>query len=118
MNKNHAIPEIYLNHQTLRLLRYIRHHQNCTQKEIKNKFGEEAANYQLINLCKAGYLVATMPDGSYTMFLDGNMYLSYDFTFWASPKAEQVLDDRFDRLWQWCIPTTISVIALIVSALS
>lgn len=118
MNNIQSTPEIYLNHQTIRLLRYIRHHKDCTQKDIENKFGEDTASYQLIDLCKARYLVATRPDGSYTMFQDGNMYLSPDFTFWASPKAEQVLDERFDRLWQWCIPTIISVAALIVSLLS
>lgn len=118
MNQNQVIPEIYLTRQTIRLLRYIRHHKDCTQQDIAQKFGSDAGGYQLINLCKAGYLVATRPDGSYTMFQDGDLHLSYDFTFWATPKTEKVLDDRFDRLWQWCIPTTISVIALIVSALS
>lgn len=118
MNQKHVIPEIYLNHQTIRLLRYIRHRKDCTQQAIAQKFGEDAGGYQLINLCKAGYLVATRPDGSYTMFQDGDLRLSYDFTFWATPKAEKVLDDRFDRLWQWCVPTIISVAALIVSILS
>lgn len=118
MDQKQVIHEVYLNRQTIRLLRYIRHHKDCTLQDIAQKFGSDAGGYQLINLCKAGYLVATRPDGSYTMFQKDDLYLSCDFTFWATPKAEKVLDDRFDRLWQWCVPTIISIAALIVSVLS
>lgn len=116
---NQKIPEIYLDHRTVRLLRYIRWHKNCSYLDIVRKFRDESGGYELRNLCRAGYLVARQPDGTYTFFDDAApQFIQPDTTFWAGSKAREVLDNRFDRLWQWSIPTVISVIALIVSVLS
>lgn len=69
----------------------------------------------LVCLCLDGYLVCTKPGNKPTMFLDGNFLIDSKDTFWASPKTEQFLEERFQRRWQWVVPTVISSIALIVS---
>ena len=109
------IPEIFFDRKTVKLLRYIKRHPYDRLSDIQKKFGESADSTLIINLCLADYLIAIKNDGTYTNFKDGNFVLFSDETFWISPKGKQVLDDRFDRLWQWSIPTIISVAALIIS---
>lgn len=111
--------EIYFDKATTRVLRYIRWHKNTTLGQLQAKFGDDANIQLIVDMCAANYLVCKRPDGSYTMFHNGedsNMY--HDDTFWVSPKGKKLLEDRFDRLWQWSIPTVISVAALIVSILA
>lgn len=115
---NNIIPEIYFNHKSIKILRYIRWHRANTEYKIQKKFGENANSLFLVNLCKAGYLVAIRPDGRYTDFRDGTLKTASDFSYWVSPKGEKLLDDRFDRMWQWAIPTAISIVALAISVLS
>lgn len=115
--KNHKIPAIYMNRKTVRMLWYIRLHKSCTEEEILKNFGDASGSYPLINLCLTDYLLAIRPDNSYTNFQDGNFVTSCNYRYWLTPKGEEFLDNRFDRLWQWAIPTVISVIALLVSVL-
>ena len=111
--------EIYFDRRTAKILRYIRWHPQNTLAEIQEKLGEDANGMTLINLCSAGYLVCTHPDGSRTMFKDRAEWTTYaEDTFWISPKGRKILEDRFDRVWQWAIPILISTAALIISVLS
>ena len=112
------IPEIYFDHFNIRILRYIRRHPDNTERQILKRFGAKAEGLTLIQMCLAGYLVACKPDGSYTNFRDGDFQSSGDYRYWVSSKGRRVLDDRFDRLWQWSIPTIIATLALIVSVFS
>ncbi len=52
------------------------------------------------------------------MFVGEPFEVAPEDKFWASPKAEALLEERFQRKWQWIIPTTISALALIVSTLA
>lgn len=111
--------EIYFDRKTIRILRYIRWHRNSSIYKIQKKFGEDADTKLLINMCIASYLVCIRPDGSYTTFSDSESHvIESTETFWVTPKGRKILDDRFDRFWQWSIPTVISVVALVVSILS
>lgn len=112
------IPEIYFDHKTIHFLRYIKWHKNCTEGKIIDRFHDSSYSMELINMCLAGYLVATRPDGTHTDFRDGKYNTAYNFRYWVTPKGRKVLDDRFDRLWQWSVPTLISVAALIISIIS
>ena len=114
MNKN---PSVYMTRKIVRLLWYIRLHKDCTEEQLLQKFGYDSGSYILINLCLTDYLLAIRPDNSYTNFKDGNFVTAYNYRYWLTPKGEEYLDNRFDRLWQWSIPTLISVAALVVSAL-
>lgn len=108
--------EIYFDKRTRKLLRYVKWHPKETLSSINRKFGTDGTNMLLINMCMADYLVCTHPDGTHTDFKDGPPWDSYgDDLFWISPKGRRILEDRFDRLWQWSIPTIISVAALVVS---
>ena len=110
--------EIYFDRKTIKLLRYIRCHKSKTLYDIQKKFGEDADIMLIIGLCQCNYLVAIKENGKYTVFSDKAEIIENTETFWVTPKGKKILDDRFDRLWQWSIPTIISVVALIVSILS
>lgn len=108
--------EIYFDKKTIRILRYIRWHKNSTVDEIQRKFGESADTFLLINLCLSDYIVAVKKDGTYTNYQNKTeRVIDGSERFWVSPKGRKLLDDRFDRLWQWSVPVTISTIALIIS---
>lgn len=111
--------EIYFDKQTRKILRYIRWHPQNRLQDIRNQFGGNDVDMTLMNLCITDYLVCQRSDGSLTMFKDKEDWIT-DGTdsFWISPKGRKVLEDRFDRLWQWAIPTLISVAALIISLIS
>ena len=111
--------EIYFDKETRKILRYIKRHPNNKLSDIRSKFGGSDVDMDLINLCIADYLVCKHPDGKLTMFKDKSEWVTHsEDNFWISPKGKKVLEDRFDRLWQWAIPTLISMAALIISILS
>lgn len=108
--------EIYFDKETIKLLRYIKNHPKNTLQELHEKFGDTADSMSLINLCMTDYLVCTHPDGSFTVFKDRSEWTTYaEDNFWISPKGKKILDDLFDRTWQWLIPTSISALALVLS---
>ena len=110
--------EIYFDRKTRKLLRYIKWHPKQTLENIQRKFDDNGTGMLLINMCRADYLVCTHPDGTHTDFKDNSPWQSFGGDlFWISPKGKKLLEDYFDRLWQWSIPTIISVAALIVSCL-
>lgn len=112
-----TVPNVYMTHEVIRMLWYIRLHKNCTEADILERFVKDGGSYVLINLCVTDYLLAIRPDGSYTNFKDGEYVTSYDYRYWVTPKGQEFLDNRFDRMWQWIVPTVISVLALAVSVL-
>lgn len=110
--------EIYFDRKTRKVLRYIKWHPKKSLFDIQAKLGESADGMLLINLCQSGYLLAEIADGKYTDYSDGPpWHMNGTERFWVSPKGNKLLEDRFDRLWQWSIPIIISVAALIISAL-
>lgn len=104
---------VIITNGTAKLLKFIRKHQNVTYETLKAKFDLDFMD--LVCLCLGGYLVCTKPGIGPTMFQDGKFSIGPEDSFWASPKTEQFLEERFQRRWQWFIPTTISAIALTVS---
>lgn len=109
-------PDIYFSRKNIKVLRYIRRHRGVLEKSILERFGESVSSMLLINLCMSGYLVVERPDGSYVKFSRPPFKSAYNYKYWITSKGEKVLDDRFDRIWQWAIPTLISIAALCVSA--
>ena len=99
------------------MLRYIRHHKDCTESEILKRFVNCGGSCVLINLCVTDYLLAIKPVGMYTNFRDGERATSHDYRYWVTPEGQEFLDNRFDRMWQWMVPTMISVLALAVAVL-
>lgn len=111
--------EIYFDRETRKILRYIRWHPNNTLSKMRAKFGGSDVDMTLINLCITDYLVCKHPDGKLTAFKDVSEWTTFgEDNFWISPKGKKVLEDHFDRTWQWAIPTIISVSALIISIIS
>lgn len=109
--------EIYFDKATRKILRYIKRHPQSDLDCIHKKLGD--VDMMIINLCQADYICCTRSDGSFTNFKTEKPWCLYaNDRFWLTAKGNKILEDRFDRLWQWCIPTAISVIALIVSVIS
>lgn len=110
--------EIYFDRATRKLLRYVKWHPNKTLDELHHRFGDLANDFQFISLCKTDYMLCTRSDGTHTNYKDGPpWHFDGQERFWVSPKGRKLLEDHFDRIWQWSIPTIISVAALMVSCL-
>lgn len=103
--------------KTATLLRYITKHQSCTFESLQNKF-PGIDEMELVNLCLTEYLVCKKPGRLPTDFSRGPWEVQPPDTFWASPKAEEFLENRRRSWLQWVIPTCISAVALIVSAVA
>ena len=111
--------EIYFDKETRKILRYIKWHPNNLLSTLRSKFGGSDVDMTLINLCIADYLVCRHPNGKLTSFKDAIELTTWEKdNFCITPKGKKVLEDHFDRMWQWAIPTMISVAALIISVIS
>ena len=102
---------------TVKMLKFIWKNPNITFEELQSKF-EELDSMELVLLCLTDYLVCTKPGNLPTNFSDGRFIVAPEDEFWASPKTKQLLEERFQRRWQWIVPTVISAIALILSIVS
>lgn len=109
--------DIIFSRRNIRILRYIRHHPKATVDKIQRRFSEDVASVNLLyNFCVAGYLVRLDADGE-TIPPESprGHYTDGTETFRLTDKGYKILDDRFDRLWQWSIPVLVSVFALGIS---
>lgn len=109
--------DIVITKSTTKILRFIGKHKNITYKDLKEKF-HKLDYMELVCLCLSGYLVCTKPGPALTDFRNGIFIVNPEDMFWASPKTEQLLEERFQRQWQWIVPTVISALALIISAVA
>lgn len=89
---------------TVKLLKFIMKHPSITFEELQLKF-KEIDFMELVLLCLTDYLVCTKPGNLPTNFSDGRFVVAPTDEFWASPKTEQLLEERFQRRWQWIVPT-------------
>ena len=103
--------------QIAKMLSFIRKHPNSTFETIQKKF-KKIDFMDLVNLSLTGYLVCTRENNTCTNFSDGNFKVDALDRFWASPKTDQYLEERFQRRWQWIVPTVISGLALIMSIIA
>ena len=102
---------------TVQILKFIKKHQNCSFSVLQQSFNE--LDYmELVNLALTGYLLCQRPNQLPTDFRDGNFTVPDDAVFWASPKTEQLIEERRRGWLQWVIPTCISGLALIISTLA
>ena len=111
-------PEIYFDRSTIKLLRYIKRHKEPTLCKIRNRFPKDDPTMLLINLCLSQYIGADRKNGEHSFLTDGNWNFTGKEQFWITRKGKSFLDQRFDRLWQWSIPTLISIASLIISIIS
>lgn len=116
MNKmNH----VFLDRRTLSIIRYIKRHPQTTEKTIRFK--------KKINLCDVDPILKallseqiiskskTVLEQQSESNISISSFLSETDPLYITWKGRELLDDRFDRVWMWAIPTIISVAALIVS---
>lgn len=106
-----------ITNSTIKLLKFICRHENCTFAQIKSAF-PNMDFMELVNLSLTDYLLCTRQGKVPTQFRDGNFIIADADRFWASPKAEQLLQERRRSWLQWVIPNVISGIALILSIIT
>lgn len=107
-----------LNKETIRILKYIKKHGTPSEGDIIKKFGEDGTTLQLISLCQEQYLLCQKSDGTFEEFTDIPYVTACDYRYWATPKADLLLENKSLEFWKWVLPTIISVAALIFSILS
>lgn len=107
-----------ITNSTIKLLKFILHHQNCTLADIQKTFKNDVDEMELVNLGLTDYLVCTRSNGQPTQFKDGDFAMEPDSKFWASPKTVKLLEDRRREWLQWVVPNVISTIALILSLIT
>ena len=115
--------ELYFDKKDMQILRYIYRSgdKGARWQTLREKFGDKANIFFLEQLTAAEYTVTQKPDGSYVRFEEGypdwNHVDDGNFRSFTVSKANKLIEDQFDRVWQWAIPVLISVAALIVSVL-
>ena len=108
--------EIYIDKHTRSVMRFIKRQGGCSVIAVYKKFSGESTQL-LKDLTKAGYLVYKNVDGT-VRHADSPFNAKAEDSVFLSPKGNKYLEDRFDRLWQWLVPTLISVTALAISILN
>lgn len=106
-----------ITNSTMKILKFISKHENCTFTEIKSRF-PDADSMELVNLALTNYLLCTRPGERPTQFQDGNFSVPDNAKFWATPHTTKLLEDRRREWLQWVIPNVIAGIALILSIIT
>lgn len=110
--------DIPITNSTVKLLKFIVRHENCTFSDIRSKFGDKVDEMDLVNLGLTGYVLCTRPGRLPTQFENGDFSVGPKDMFWASPKAVQLIENRRRAWLQWVIPNVISGLALILSIIT
>lgn len=106
-----------ITNSTIKILKFINQHENCTFAEIKAKF-PKVDFMELVNLSLTNYLLCTRPGELPTQFQNGEFSIPDDAKFWATPQTTKLLEDRRREWLQWVIPNVIAGIALILSIIT
>ena len=109
--------ELPITNDTMKVLKFIHAHENCTFSEITGKF-RDIDSMELVNLSLTGYLLCTRPGELPTQFHDGNFSVPPDSKFWATPVATELIERRRREWLQWVIPNVIAGVALILSIIT
>ena len=107
--------------RTLQILKYIYHHNNngTSWAKLQKKFGEDEANSFLLEaLNKEQYLVTKDIEGQWIDFEKSQLIMDSRFVSFATPKANEIIEQKYNDFWKWIIPTFISVAALFISILA
>lgn len=108
---NEKIP---VTNRSEKILKHVLKNPNISFSELQKKF--DSLDYmELVLLCSGKYLVCTKPGNRHTMFIGEPFQVDPEDTFWASPKAEEFIEEQSQKKWRWIIPTGISVFAFILS---
>ena len=106
-----------ITNSTMKILKFIHAHQNCTFSEIKAKF-PDIDFMDLVCLALTDYLLCTRPGAIPTCFETGDFRVSDDDRFWATPNTTELIQRRRREWLQWVIPNVIAGVALILSIIT
>lgn len=106
-----------ITNKTMKVLKFIHAHENCTFSEIEAKF-QGIDFMELVNLSLTGYLLCTRPGELPTQFQDGNFSVPPDARFWPTPVTTELIERRRREWLQWVIPNVIAGVALILSIIT
>jgi hypothetical protein len=112
---------IYFDKKTLSVLKYIKRKKDngATWGELRKKFGDDITNISLLETLDSElYTVTKDENGKWVNLNDIDGYRHYNFRSFSTPKANQLIEQTCFDFWKWTIPTVISIVALVVSALT
>ena len=109
--------ELPITNDTMKVLKFIHAHENCTFSEIESKF-QGIDFMDLVSLSLTGYLLCARPGERPTQFQDGNFSVPPDARFWPTPVTTELIERRRREWLQWVIPNVIAGVALILSIIT
>ena len=107
---------IYFDKKTMKLVRYINRHAGISDGKLNQKFGD--ISMLLINLSKEEYVIVKDEKDEYVVHNQPPYRSHSKFTYYPTPKTNLLVEEKVYNFWKWTIPTFISIISLILSAIT
>lgn len=108
---------IYFDKETLRLLKYICKHKGVSEKTLIQKFGDDISD-TLILFVQEQYVLAKDDDGEWCRHDKPPFHSSYRFTYFSTPKGNELIETKIFNFRKWFIPLTISIVSMMISVAS
>lgn len=91
----------------------------ATWDEIRSRFDKDDANILFLeSLSIEGYTITQDESGKWMRFKEGDIHRDQKFRSYCTPKGNELIERRLFDFWKFVIPLLVSVLALIVSAVS
>lgn len=105
--------------KTMRILLYIKRsgERGVTWGKLIQKYGGCANHLLLENFSREFYTVTQDENKNWVDFQKWDGSSNDRFRSFCTPKGNELIEKSVFDFWKWTIPTFISVIALVVSAL-
>ncbi len=108
---------IYFDKETTQLLKYICKHEGESEKTLRRKFGDGVSS-TLILLVQDQYILAKDDDGKWHEHDKLPFYSSDLFTYFATPKGNELIETKIFNFRKWFIPLAISIVSIMISVAS
>lgn len=111
---------IYFDIQTIKILVYIRFHNNngVTWQKLIDKFPDDISPSRLVAFNDEDYLITKNSDGNWIKINNDTAETKGSFISFTTDKANELLENKILGFAKWTIPTLISVTSLVISCLN
>lgn len=107
---------IYFDKETMSLVRYIKRHPGVTEEKLNKKF--DAISMLLVSLYKEEYVIIKDENDNYVHHDKEPYHSAYNFTYYPTPKLNQLVEEKVYNFRKWIFPLAISVASLMASGLT
>ena len=105
---------IIITNKIYKVMKYLYRHKEVSLQQLEDIFGENVYD-QIHYLCRHRYAVYKGMDSQYTY---DTSTMSFDGVAALAMEGEKYVEEKRSSFLRWLIPTTISIVALIVSFLA